>query len=201
MKLKICGLKYSDNIKQIAELNPDFMGFTFYEGSKRFVGNDFVMPQLPVGIKRIGVFVNADESYILEVVKKYSLHYVQLHGDESPAFCKQISKSVNVIKAFGVDKNFELTTLNEYKPFCSFFLFDNKTLQFEGSGEPLDLEILKDYDNTVPYFIAGGMDLQKFRKLETLDYPVYGIDVNAKFEIKPGYKDIIRIIQIKNNIH
>jgi phosphoribosylanthranilate isomerase len=200
MKLKVCGLKYSDNIKQIAELNPDYMGFIFFEGSKRFVGHDFVMPEIQQGVKKSGVFVNAPQAFILENVKKHKLDIIQLHGDESPEYCEQLSKSVSVIKAFGVDENFDLKVLNSYKPFCKFFLFDSKTESFGGSGKPFNWEVLKNYDNAVPYFIAGGMDLEEFRKVEALNLKVYGIDVNSKFEIKPGYKDIIKIIQIKNNI-
>lgn len=200
MNLKVCGLKYSDNIKQVAELNPDFIGFIFYEASKRFVGENFVMPEIPEKIKKAGVFVNASEQYILEKVNKYNLNFVQLHGDESPAFCQAIAKHASVIKAFGVDEHFDLSVLNAYKESCSFFLFDTKTETFGGSGKPFNWNVLKLYDNAVPYFIAGGMDLAGFRKLEALKLNVYGIDVNSRIEIKPGYKDIIKVIQIKNNI-
>jgi phosphoribosylanthranilate isomerase len=200
MKLKVCGLKYSDNIRQIAELNPDYMGFIFYEGSKRFVGEDFVMPEISTEIKRSGVFVNAPEDYILALVKKHKLNLVQLHGDERPEFCAQIAKHVDVVKSFGVDENFDLKILDDYKAHCSFFLFDNKAESFGGRAKPFNWELLKDYDNSVPFFIAGGMDLEKFRKVEALKLNVYGIDVNSRMEIKPGYKDIIKIIQIKNNI-
>ena len=200
MKLKVCGLKYPDNIKQIAELGPDFIGFIFYEGSKRFVGNDFVMPEIPSGVKKSGVFVNAPVQYILDTVKKHKLDLVQLHGDETPEYCAEVSKSIPVVKAFGVDETFDLNSLQAYKPYCTYYLFDSKTENYGGSGKPFNWELLKKYDNSVPYFIAGGMDLEKFRIVEKLALPVFGIDVNSKFEIKPGYKDIIKVIQIKNNI-
>jgi phosphoribosylanthranilate isomerase len=90
MKLKVCGLKYSDNIKQIAELNPDYLGFIFYDGSKRFVGEDFMMPEINGNIKKTGVFVNASEEYVLSKTDKYKLDYVQFHGDESASFCEKI---------------------------------------------------------------------------------------------------------------
>jgi phosphoribosylanthranilate isomerase len=200
MKLKVCGLKYSDNIRQIAELNPDYMGFIFYEGSKRFVGEDFVMPSISGSISKSGVFVNAPEEYIVGKIKKYGLHCVQLHGNESPEFCERISAHAAVIKAFGVDEQFNLEQLKPYSKYCRFFLFDNKTDNYGGSGKPFNWEVLRTYDNSVPYFIAGGMDLDRFRKVEELQLNVYGIDVNSKMEIKPGYKDIIKVIQIKNNI-
>ncbi|MCW3070925.1 MAG: trpF [Bacteroidetes bacterium] len=200
MKLKVCGLKYTDNIRQVAELNPDYMGFIFYEGSKRFVGEDFVMPVISENINKSGVFVNATEEYILGKIKKYRLNVVQLHGDESPEFCERLSKHASVIKAFGVDEHFNLEVLEPYSTHCSFFLFDNKAESFGGLAKPFNWEVLRKYNNSTPYFIAGGMDLERFRKVEALKLNVYGIDVNSRIEIKPGYKDIIKVIQIKNNI-
>jgi phosphoribosylanthranilate isomerase len=200
MKLKVCGLKYTDNIRQIAELNPDFMGFIFFEDSKRFVGNDFVMPEISSKIKKIGVFANAEKEYILTSVKKHNLDFVQLHGNESPEFCEQLSQYINIIKAFGLDDEFDFKNLDRYKKHCSFFLFDYKTESYGGKAKPFNLELLKKYDNSIPYFIAGGMDLEKFRNVELLNIDPYGIDVSNRMEIKPGYKDIIKIIQIKNNI-
>ena len=200
MKLKVCGLKYSDNIKQVAELQPGFMGFIFYEGSKRFVGNDFVMPEINASIQKVGVFVNASEAEILEKVNKYQLDFVQLQGNEPPEFCERISGSVSVIKAFGLDESFGFQTLNAYKKHCVYFLFDTKTEQYEGTGKPLNLKLLETYDNEVPYFIGGGMDLEKFRMLSALKLNVFAADINTKAEIKPGYKDIIKIIRIRNNI-
>jgi phosphoribosylanthranilate isomerase len=200
INLKVCGLKYSDNIKQVAELNPDFIGFIFYEPSKRFVGEAFVLPELSPEIKKAGVFVNPSEEYIVGKIKKYDLDFVQLHGDESADFCERISKYSRVIKAFGVDEQFDLSMLNEYKKHCSFFLFDNKTEEYGGSVRPFGWNVLAAYDNSVPYFIGAGMDLNGFRKLEALKLNVFGIDVNSRIEIKPGYKDIIKVIQLKNNI-
>lgn len=200
MKLKVCGLKYSDNIRQIAELNPDYMGFIFYNRSKRFVGEDFVMPEISTNIKKTGVFVNASEEYVLSKVDKYKLDYVQFHGDENKAYCEKMSGSVNVIKAFGIDDQFDLKILNDYKKHCKFFLFDTKTESFEGTGKNYNFEILSNYDNEVPYFVAGNMDIEKFRKIKELNLNIYGIDINSRLEIKPGYKDIIKVIQMRNNI-
>lgn len=200
MKFKVCGLKYPDNIRQIAELNPDYMGFIFYEGSKRFVGEEFVMPEIPANVKKVGVFVNASPDYILLKVNKYKLDYIQLHGTESAETCAELAKTVNVIKAFGVDENFDLSVLDAYKNFCSHFLFDTKTESFGGSGKPFNWDALSAYNYEQPFFIAGGMDIERLRMLQEKKLNVYGVDVNSKAEIKPGYKDIIKIIQLRNNI-
>jgi phosphoribosylanthranilate isomerase len=200
MKLKICGLKYSDNIRQIAELRPDYMGFVFYEKAKRYVGHDFIMPEIPAEIKKTGVFVNASAGFILEKARRYKLDLVQLHGEEDPSFCKTIASDIPVIKAFGIDEEFDLKILDSYKSYCSYFLFDNKTETYGGNAKPFNLSILKDYDNQIPFFIGAGMDMTLFRKIGSMELNVYGVDVNSKMEIKPGYKDIIKIIRIKNNI-
>jgi phosphoribosylanthranilate isomerase len=200
MKLKVCGMKYSDNIRQVAELRPDYIGFVFYEGSKRFVGHNFVMPEISGEIQKAGIFVNAAEDLILNTIQKYALDLVQLHGEEDPEFCERISKHTRVVKAFGIDESFDLKVLDNYKSHCSYFLFDYKSDNFDGSVKPFNWELLKDYDNSVPFFIAGGMDLEKYRRIESLNLNVYGIDVNSRMEIKPGYKDIIKIIQIRNHI-
>jgi len=200
MKLKICGNKYSDNIRQVAELRPEFMGFIFYEGSKRFVGEQFVMPAIAEEIKKVGVFVNAEEAYILDKVNGYRLDLVQLQGSETADFCERISRSVAVIKAFGIDEQFDFKSLDAYKKHCAYFLFDVRTDVYEGAGMPIDLRMLEQYNNEVPFFIGGGMDLGKYRALSALSVKPYGINVNTKAEIKPGYKDIIKIIQIRNNV-
>ena len=200
MKLKVCGNKYSDNIKQVAELRPEFMGFVFYEGSKRFVGADFVMPAIAPEIKKVGVFVDASEAEILSKINKYKLNLVQLHGGEPAEFCEIISQSAGVIKAFGIDESFDLHSLNAYKKHCSYFLFDGKFQSYEGIAKPLDLKLLEAYDNEIPYFIGGGMDLEKFRTISNYKIRPLGVDINTKAEIKPGYKDIIKMIRIRNNI-
>src|SRR3989338_8564466 len=104
MLLKVCGLKDPENIKQVATLKPDYMGFIFYPESKRFVGDDFVMPTISHEIKKVGVFVNANSSYIIDKVDEYKLDLIQLHGDEKPEFCEVLNHIVPVIKAFGVDE-------------------------------------------------------------------------------------------------
>ena len=86
LRLKVCGMKNADNIREAAKLSPDFMGFIFYPKSKRFVGDDFVMPEISSEIKKVGVFVNETIENIFEKVKKYKLDLIQLHGNESADF-------------------------------------------------------------------------------------------------------------------
>ena len=204
MLLKICGLKDKENIEQIAALRPDFMGFVFYSPSKRFVGEGFNMPVIPSEIKKVGVFVNAKADYIIEKIDRYKLDFIQLHGNESSSFCEVMSHLVKVIKAFGMDEHFDFNVLNAYKNVCEYFLFDTKTTEHGGSGKQFDWTLLEKYDNTVPFFLSGGIGLEEIKEVQNLPtgqagskFKVYCVDVNSKFEIEPGLKDIEKLKKIK----
>ena len=135
MKFKVCGMRDAENIKALAALNPDFMGFIFYDKSPRFVGDMLdveLLQSLPKSIKKVGVFVNSSESYITQCIKKYGLDYAQLHGKEMPDLCKNLRlKGISIIKAFSIDETFVFSMLNNYKPHVDFFLFDTKTKTVE----------------------------------------------------------------------
>ena len=197
MKLKVCGMRDAENIKELAELKPDFIGFIFYDKSPRFVGNTLdaeLIQSIPREIRKVGVFVNATVDYILQNVKKYGLNYVQLHGNETPDFCKNLRmKGVNIIKAFRLDESFIFSQLNNYKPHVDFFLFDAKGDGYGGNGVTFDWSILKKYDNQKPYFLAGGISLDNLDELAGITPKPYAFDVNSKFEIEPGVKDIEKI--------
>ena len=164
MQLKVCGLKYKENIEQVAALRPDYMGFIFYPQSKRFVGDDFKMPMISPEIKKVGVFVNATAGYIIEKIDKHGLDFIQLHGNESASFCEVMSHLVKVIKAFGIDDNFDFNVLASYKNSCDYFLFDTKTTEFGGSGKQFNRDVLKNYTHDVPFFLSGGIGLEEVEK-------------------------------------
>ncbi len=200
MKLKVCGMRDAENIKALVELKPDFIGFIFYDKSPRFVGNNLdveLIQSIPREIRKVGVFVNATVDYILQNVKKYNLQYVQLHGNETPDFCKSLRlKGVNIIKAFRLDESFIFSQLNNYKPHVDFFLFDAKGEGYGGNGVTFDWTILKKYDNQKPYFLAGGISLDNLDELAGITPKPYAFDVNSKFEVSPGVKDIEKIEEL-----
>ncbi len=195
-----------ENIKALAELKPDFMGFIFYDKSPRFVGNGEQldaesMNALPREVRKVGVFVNATVDTILQNVRKYSLNYVQLHGNETPDFCKNLRlKGVNVIKAFRLDTDFVFSQLHNYKPHVDFFLFDAKGDGYGGNGISFDWSILKKYDNEKPYFLAGGVGLENIDELEKIIPKPYALDINSKFELSPAVKDIDKIEMLLDKI-
>ena len=199
MKIKVCGMRQQGNIKELVALKPNFIGFIFFEKSPRFAGeelNEEYIKAIPNDIKKVGVFVNANPGYILDTVKKYDLQYAQLHGNEMPDMCRSLrQKGVNIIKAFSIDESFNFAMLNNYKSFCDLFLFDTKGDQPGGNGKTFDWNLLKKYDNEKPFFLSGGIGPDNLEEVIQLSksMPIYGIDVNSKYETEPGIKDISKL--------
>jgi len=187
-------MRYSENIKEIAEFEPDYMGFIFYDKSPRFVGEDLsvmVLEDLPENVKKVGVFVNDTKKNIIDKVLKYNLDFVQLHGDETPDFCKDIRMSkVGVIKAIRINLIEDIRITEKYIEAVDFFLFDTKGEKFGGNGMKFDWKLLENYNSEVPFFLSGGLginDLDPYlkKKHESL----HAFDINSGFEIEPGLKD------------
>jgi len=190
-------MKYSDNIKSAAALQPDYLGFIFYEKSKRNFNG--AIPEISESIKKTGVFVNATIDFILEKVDRYNLNTVQLHGDESPEFCKElINNQIEVIKVFSVGDNFDFKVIHSYNEVCDYFLFDTKGKERGGNGITFNWNLLQNYSGSKPYFLSGGIgleeveDLKYFLKSASSKY-CYAIDVNSKFEMESGLKNIEKL--------
>ena len=203
MKIKVCGMLKNQNVEKLVKLKPDYVGFIFYINSPRFAGKN--TPALPDGIKKTGVFVNSQFEFIKKTIKKHSLQSVQLHGDETPDFCRLIkSLGVEVIKAINIIDNYDFKKLLPYQKFCNYFLFDTKGKLPGGNGYAFDWEILKDYTLNTPFFLSGGIGpehVSKIKKLLKTNLPIYAIDINSKFETKPGFKKIEIIEDFKNKIN
>jgi len=196
MKLKVCGMKYKNNIVEVAQLQPDYLGFIFYEKSSRFF--EGIIPNLPKSIKKVGVFVNASIECILKKIDTHNLQAVQLHGDESPEFCyklrvrhsefiseshhenlKQvqddkneksvISSTIEIIKVFSIKDNFDFSVLEAYEDVCNYFLFDTKGKLPGGNGYTFNWDILKEYPSTKPFFLSGGIGLDEIKKLKAFN--------------------------------
>lgn len=203
IKLKVCGMKYPGNVRDVARLAPDYIGFIFYERSRRFVGDEFEMPKIPLTVKKIGVFVNAEAGNVLRKVKMHKLDLVQLHGLETADYCEKVSKSVKIIKSFGIDEEFDFSVLKKYDEFCDYYLFDAKSKEFGGTGTQFDWKILKKYKGKKPFFISGGIgpeDVEKIKQLKSQIPTLYGADVNSKFENEIALKDINKIEQFKDEL-
>lgn len=200
-KLKICGLKYNNNISDIIDLYPDFIGFIFYDKSPRFVGSNFLAPNT-IGISKVGVFVNEKEDNLLKISLKNNLDFVQLHGTESPDYCSNISKyGIKIIKSFGIDNDFSFEEISKYRNYVNYFLFDFKSTFYGGSGKKFSWEKIYDYNLKVPFFLSGGINSNDFDQINNLKIPyLLGIDLNSCFEIKPGLKNIFLLKKFLSRI-
>ncbi len=203
--IKICGMKYPDNILEVGSLLPDYMGFIFWPKSARYFDGD--MPNLPKSIKKVGVFVNENISIIETKIAKYNLQAIQLHGQESVEFCSELkAKSgavIEIIKVFSADENFDFSVLKPYESVCDYFLFDTKGKLPGGNGITFDWRILENYPSSKPFFLSGGIGIEEIKNIKEIsktNLPLYAIDINSKFEIEPGLKDIKRLKDLKIEI-
>ena len=188
MKIKICGMKYPENILEVSQLLPDYLGFIFYEKSSRFFDGE--IPEIPKSIKKVGVFVNARLMEINGKIKKYNLDVIQLHGNETPEFIKNLKqKNIEIIKVFSVDDDFDFSELEPFENVCDYFLFDTKGKLHGGNGITFNWQILEKYKSKKPLFLSGGIGIDEIEKIKTLKLPICAIDVNSKFEIEPGLKN------------
>jgi phosphoribosylanthranilate isomerase len=191
MKLKICGMKYSENILEVGALLPDYMGFIFYEKSARYFTG--TIPELIKTIKKTGVFVNESVENITDKIKEHNLQAIQLHGDESVEYCEElknrINRKVEIIKVFSVGDDFDFEVLKPFENVSDYFLFDTKGKLPGGNGTSFDWKILKNYKSDKPFFLSGGIGIEEIAAIKNLKLPVYAIDVNSKFEIEPGLKN------------
>lgn len=200
MKIKICGIQNPENMRQIAEMYPDYMGFIFYPPSPRYVLpflNEEDFENIPQKIKKIGVFVNEKPETIMDFVEKYHLDGIQFHGSESPDDIHRFRNiGLELFKAFGVSDDFDFSKLEAYEHSVDYFLFDTKTPQHGGSGQRFNWDVLKNYTSLKPFLLSGGIGVEDLEEvLNIQDLPLHGVDLNSKLEIYPGLKDIEKVKQ------
>lgn len=202
VKIKICGMRFPENIIEIASLRPDYFGFIFYTKSPRFF--DGQIPKIDGSIQKVGVFVNATLDEIEEKVKQYELDIVQLHGEESAEFCHLVQqKKIKVIKAFSIDNGFDFRELHYFHDCCNYFLFDTKGINHGGNGMNFDWTILQNYHLDKPYFLSGGIGLENLSDVNVFLTQPYAkhcvaIDCNSKLESFAGMKSVIKVKEFIN---
>ena len=193
MKLKVCGMKSQENIIEIAALQPDYLGFIFHKESPR--NFDGSIPELPIDIQKVGVFVDEKIEFICNQMDKHKLSVIQLHGHESPETCRVLKTTgAQVIKVFSIKDTFDFSILTPYEAVCDYFLFDTKGKYAGGNGYTFNWSVLEQYPSEKPFFLSGGIgldqieELKRFQKSKASKY-CYAIDVNSKFEIEAGLKN------------
>lgn len=212
MMLKICGMRDEANIQAIMQtfakhsvmtIKPAMMGFIFYEHSPRFVGtmlNPDFMLHLRTLLKTIGVVVNANEHYIAKIVDQYHLCGVQLHGQESPEFCKHLRsllpQETLLLKAFSIAEKQDFKSIEEYSGAIDYVLFDTKGTHHGGNGTRFDWSLLKHYSAPIPFFLSGGIGLEHEAEIKQIRHEKFiGIDVNSRFERTPAVKDVEALVK------
>ena len=195
LNIKICGMREPENIRQVADLKPDLLGFIFYQASPRYAEgklNPENLRHLHPGIKKTGVFVNEEINRIKEVILNFHLDMVQLHGDESPEFCSHLyGEGIPVIKTIHLKDKIDFQLFDEYVSCTNFFLLDTLTYVYGGSGRKFDWKILSEYNLDHPFFLSGGISLHDVSEINSINHPfLYGVDLNSRFELEPGLKDV-----------
>ncbi|MCA6449469.1 MAG: phosphoribosylanthranilate isomerase [Chitinophagaceae bacterium] len=200
MRIKVCGMTSTEQVLQLDEMGVEFAGFIFYPKSPRYVHK--FMPQAEIKkikgkhINKVGVFVNATVEEVLQAVDECGLYLVQLHGDETPKYCEKIANYVGVVKAFRLrEEDNVLWKVKDYMDIADMFLFDTEGAGYGGTGKQFDWNILRGLNIGKPFFLSGGIgpnDVDKLKEFsgEPVSKDLFSADVNSKFEIAPGIKDM-----------
>jgi phosphoribosylanthranilate isomerase len=204
LQLKVCGMRESMNILEVASCKPDFMGFIFYTQSPRFVGIDFhISANFPVSIKRVGVFVNEQTEMILALHEKHKLDFVQLHGNEKLNQLIDLKvKGVSIIKVFSVDDNFNFDTTREFDGVVDYFLFDVNGKFYGGNAQRFNWQLLDQYRGNTPFLLSGGIKPEHIDEIKGMNHSqLIGIDVNSGVETFPGVKELSKVKSLVRNLN
>lgn len=203
LEIKICGINHLSDLAKIDELNPDYTGHIFYSQSPRNVSQPLHLKK-DLLIKRIGVFVNEEIQVIDQLNEIYGFHFIQLHGNENPEYCKHLKdKGYRLIKAFSISSSFNFKLLHSYELCTDLFLFDTKGVYAGGNGKLFDWRILKRNESEKKYLLSGGISPDIFYEIidfANADNRLNGIDLNSKFEIIKGQKDVGLLKEFINKI-
>ena len=207
-------MKYLENIKSIAALQPDYMGFIFYEKSERYFKN--IIPMLPKGIKKTGVFVDEYLEIVISLVEEHQLEAIQLHGSESVDYIQKLKQfledrdvfqqtqsAIEIIKVFSIKNTINFRILEPFLNKVDYFLFDTEGRKRGGNGVQFDWSILKNYPFKKPFFLSGGIaldDVRQIKKIQNVRLPIHAVDINSKFEIKPGLKSVKKVEKFINGL-
>jgi phosphoribosylanthranilate isomerase len=194
LKLKICGLKFLDNIREVIKYRPDYLGFIFYPGSPRYAGEnmeELSTLNIPSSILKTGVFVDENMDKVIQIASSISLDMVQLHGKEPVEDCIELKESgLKVVKVFSVGEDFDFNQMEPYASHVDHFLFDTKGQYHGGNSIPFDWEIIENYPFTIPFFLGGGVGPENIDLVRQITNPyLYALDVNSRLEAGPGFKD------------
>lgn len=198
MRVKVCGITQEEQLVKLPETGATFAGLIFYPKSPRYVLRQMTTSQIKKesNVNKVGVFVNASVEEVLHMVDECRLHMVQLHGDETPRYCEKIADYISVVKAFRISDSDNIGwRIKDYMEVCDMFMFDTEGAGYGGTGKKFDWGKLHDVEVGKPYFLSGGIeptDVEKLKAFSLLPEAkgLFAIDINSKFEILPGVKNM-----------
>jgi phosphoribosylanthranilate isomerase len=206
--IKVCGLRRTAQAFALADMGVGMLGFNFHEPSPRYAMDHLdvaamrALAEHPKAPLRVGVFVNATEVHVRQVAERFALNAVQLHGQETPDQCSALSQHFVVIKAFTVRPHFRGIHTEAYSGACAFYLFDAPGAHPGGNGRVFPWSFLSRYTGATPFLLAGGLGPEHAGALVRATYPqLAGVDINSRFELTPGEKDLAPIEQFMERIH
>jgi phosphoribosylanthranilate isomerase len=207
MNIKVCGITQLKQLQQLEALNIDFAGLIFYKESPRYVGDKLSKKEIKSAdfdLKKVGVFVNPEMIDVLDAIDEYGLDVVQLHGDETPEMCEDLSSEVEVIKAFRIkegDTDID-AMVKSYDEVCDYYLFDKASdYSIGGTGKQFDWSILRKAKIEKPFFLSGGIGPDDVAKIKSFRHPdFFGVDINSRFEKEPGVKDMGLVLGFKQGL-
>lgn len=204
MIIKVCGMREAENILEVERLGIDLMGFIFWPKSSRYVSKrpDY----LPRQVKRVGVFVDEDPEEVKRLADNYSLDYIQLHGHETPEVISYLRTSASphprMIKAFNIATEEDLSQTLPYEGLADLFLFDTKGQSVGGNGVKFNWDVLDAYQGSTPFLLSGGIGPDDAAQVNAFRHPkCIGIDLNSRFELSPGLKDIAKLKEFICNLN
>ena len=202
--IKVCGMREADNIRDVEALGIDMMGFIFWPKSSRYVSQrpDY----LPKRVKRVGVFVDEEPEQVRRLAGEYGLDYIQLHGHEMPEVISYLRTPAlphpRIIKAFNISTEEDLLQTKPYEGLVDYFLFDAKGKSVGGNGEKFNWDVLEAYQGSTPFLLSGGIGPDDAERVNAFYHPkCIGIDLNSRFELTPGLKDIAKLREFITNLN
>ncbi|MGZ8559685.1 MAG: phosphoribosylanthranilate isomerase [Chitinophagaceae bacterium] len=202
LRIKVCGMTLPEQVNALDEMGVDFAGFIFYPKSPRYMVNKISpekMKKIKGHIAKVGVFVNEPYDQMMKTVEDYRLDMVQLHGDETPFYCEKVSNYVTVVKAFRLSDNDPIDWIvRPYHDSTDMFMFDTMGAGYGGTGKKFDWNVLKNISLDKLFFLSGGLepgDEEKLKAftLEPVAQKLFSIDINSRFELGAGVKDMKKV--------
>ena len=207
MNIKVCGITQFKQLQQLDGLNIEYAGMIFVKDSPRYVGDKLdkeAVKNADFDLKKVGVFKNPEMIDVLDAIDEYGLDVVQLHGEETPEMCEDLSDEVEVIKVFNIDeKTTDIDALvADYDAVCDYYLFDTKADgETGGTGKKFDWKVLSKAKIEKPFFLSGGISVDDITAIKKFKHPDYfGVDINSKFEKEPGVKDMGQVLLFKKGM-